>query len=266
MTPVPLDDRSWPRNVVGDRQSVPQLLVSVRSGSEAMAALAGGADVVDVKEPNAGPLGQPTMQQVNDVLSAVNRQSPVSIALGDLPSAGLLVPDQVDFVKVGLASCRDICDWQTRWEELWCTIPTHCLRVAVVYADWEFARTPAPRQILDTALRLGCRGLLVDTYEKRRGCLFDLCRHEELREWINQARQWNWLVALAGSLDQTRMSQAISWNPDIIGVRGAVCGNGRNSTVDPHRVALLKASIRHLHGSHFPQDIDPQNSYLEPAN
>ena len=35
----------------------PGLLVSVRSAAEALAALAGGADVIDVKEPNQGSLG-----------------------------------------------------------------------------------------------------------------------------------------------------------------------------------------------------------------
>ena len=35
----------------------PKLLVSVRSADEARAALAGGADLIDVKEPAHGPLG-----------------------------------------------------------------------------------------------------------------------------------------------------------------------------------------------------------------
>ena len=34
-----------------------QLLVSVSDGDEAAAALAGGADIIDAKDPVAGPLG-----------------------------------------------------------------------------------------------------------------------------------------------------------------------------------------------------------------
>ena len=34
------------------------LLVSVRSAEEARAALAGGATVIDIKEPDRGPLGR----------------------------------------------------------------------------------------------------------------------------------------------------------------------------------------------------------------
>ena len=34
-----------------------RLLVSVRNASEARAAINGGADVIDIKEPDHGPLG-----------------------------------------------------------------------------------------------------------------------------------------------------------------------------------------------------------------
>ncbi|MGH8059229.1 MAG: (5-formylfuran-3-yl)methyl phosphate synthase, partial [Candidatus Entotheonellia bacterium] len=37
--------------------SLPRLLASVRDAAEARAALQGGADVLDAKEPSAGPLG-----------------------------------------------------------------------------------------------------------------------------------------------------------------------------------------------------------------
>ena len=36
----------------------PQLLVSVRNATEAAAAVLGGADILDVKEPANGPLGR----------------------------------------------------------------------------------------------------------------------------------------------------------------------------------------------------------------
>ncbi|MEX0885938.1 MAG: (5-formylfuran-3-yl)methyl phosphate synthase, partial [Phycisphaeraceae bacterium] len=53
-----------PRPASPDR---PGLLVSVRNVAEARAAMAGGADVIDIKEPAAGALGAAsptTIQQV----------------------------------------------------------------------------------------------------------------------------------------------------------------------------------------------------------
>ena len=40
------------------RRTPPKLLVSVRTIEEARAALAGGADIIDIKEPTRGSLGR----------------------------------------------------------------------------------------------------------------------------------------------------------------------------------------------------------------
>ena len=48
-----------------------QLLVSVRSAEDAMAALDGGADIIDTKEPRAGALGAVSMDALHDIHAAV---------------------------------------------------------------------------------------------------------------------------------------------------------------------------------------------------
>ena len=60
-----------------------QLLVSVRTPDEATAAVHGGADLIDVKDPPRGPLGAAHHETVAAVLSAVNGAVPVSAALGE---------------------------------------------------------------------------------------------------------------------------------------------------------------------------------------
>ena len=62
-----------------------KLLVSVIDADEARLAVAGGVDVVDVKNPAEGSLGAPApgvIAQVRDVLPS---DQPLSVALGDLP-------------------------------------------------------------------------------------------------------------------------------------------------------------------------------------
>ncbi|HKB38458.1 MAG TPA: (5-formylfuran-3-yl)methyl phosphate synthase, partial [Gemmataceae bacterium] len=85
--------------------SAPQLLVSVRSAREAEAALAGGADVIDVKEPRRGPLGRADNAVLRAVLVAIAGRRPVSAALGELieDGGGSPLPAGVRFVKWGLA-------------------------------------------------------------------------------------------------------------------------------------------------------------------
>ena len=67
-----------------------RLLVSVRDASEAEAALAGGADIIDAKEPLNGPLGPVAPDTLAAITAAVAGKTPISVALGDVGTADLL--------------------------------------------------------------------------------------------------------------------------------------------------------------------------------
>lgn len=74
---------------------IPRLLISVRNSAEALAAVRGGADIIDVKEPGHGSLGRASiesLQSITDSLRKLPRDSvdsilqpvPLSIALGEV--------------------------------------------------------------------------------------------------------------------------------------------------------------------------------------
>ncbi|HXE57924.1 MAG TPA: (5-formylfuran-3-yl)methyl phosphate synthase, partial [Gemmatimonadales bacterium] len=60
-----------------------RLLVSVADPEEAVRALAGGAAILDAKDPAQGSLGAVTPAALADLLAAVPPDCPVSAALGD---------------------------------------------------------------------------------------------------------------------------------------------------------------------------------------
>jgi uncharacterized protein (UPF0264 family) len=66
-----------------------QLLVSVRSAAEAEAALEGGADVIDVKEPSRGSLGRADDDVIAEVVSTVAGRRTVTAAMGELVDGGV---------------------------------------------------------------------------------------------------------------------------------------------------------------------------------
>ena len=60
-----------------------RLLVSVADVEEAAAALAGGADVIDAKDPRAGALGAVQARVLREIRAGIGDARPVTAAIGD---------------------------------------------------------------------------------------------------------------------------------------------------------------------------------------
>jgi len=225
-----------------------RLLVSVRNAAEATIAIEAGADVIDVKEPSRGPLGAADWATIEQVVEVVAGRAPVSAALGELRDwAGELPPavaSGLQFVKFGLAGCGHWTDWPARWESALPALGHDSTRVAVVYADWQAAAAPPPDEVLAGARRLGCGAVLVDTHDKRGGGLLKHWSPQMLAGFVAETRQAGMLVALAGGLVLEGLELVLPLMPDVIGVRGAACRGGRESTLDPDCVRQL---ARHVH-------------------
>ena len=67
-----------------------RLLVSVLSGHEAEAALAGGADIIDAKNPAAGPLGAVSIPVLLDIRRVTPAAHLVTAALGDAENESVI--------------------------------------------------------------------------------------------------------------------------------------------------------------------------------
>jgi len=227
---------------------VASLLVSVRSALEARSALEGGAAVIDVKDPDRGPLGQASPEIWEEVRRAVPAGTPMSVALGELREwigeGGALAstagrePGQFRrfaFRKMGLSGLGD--SWQEAWIQARGMLGQGPSWVAVIYADWQRARAPHPDLVLDAALASDdCDGILIDTFDKTVPSPVDL----SWRHWIERARNAGRLVALGGGIDLDAINRLGPLKPDIFAVRGAACYDGnRRNPVDPMRVAEL---------------------------
>ena len=160
------------------------LLVSVRSPTEARAALAGGASIIDVKDPSRGSLGRCDPSVWQAVRVAVPQSVPVSVALGELtewtdserPQIPAAAWAGINFCKLGLAHAPP--GWAQRWaqlrDELRCTAPLFPAWVAVVYLDWKAARAPHPDAVIEAATAVpDCRAVLFDTWSKSTGTRLD---------------------------------------------------------------------------------------------
>ncbi len=239
-----------------------RLLVSVRNVTEASAALAGGCDVLDLKEPANGALGmvEPEMiAAVCDFVRVADPGLPLSVALGealdwiDAPSLPQL-PDGVRFLKLGTAGLGGP-RWQERFAEAVArfqgkrgrTDPSAAAMIAVAYADSHLARAPAPEEVVEAASGCGCAGVLIDTFRKEAGRLTDWCDAARLRTLARSARRTGQMFALAGSLRRSDLSALRTLDPDIIGIRSAACRAGvRTAEIDPPAVRAFREAIGSL--------------------
>ena len=226
----------------------PQLLVSVQSAAEVEAALAGGAGLIDIKDPRKEALGRAADEVMAEVIAAVAGRRPISAALGELRQAvGRPLPavlGQLDYIKWGLSGYRGHeLAWQMEMSaelERLRHVRPECRFVAAAYADWQRASAPKPADVAGHACDNAAGALLVDTWQKDGTTLLDWLDVEAIGRIIERCRSAGVQVALAGSLGQAQIQQLRPARPDWFAVRGAACQGGRRlATIRADRVRAL---------------------------
>jgi uncharacterized protein (UPF0264 family) len=230
-----------------------RLLVSVRSASEVGAALVGGADIIDAKEPRHGSLGAVSRRTLASITTVVPPECPLSIALGDLTTqpeversiSSLELPprEAPTYLKLGFAAVPSSEAIERLLRTAVAVASEHRSApkiIAVGYADPTAAGAASPWEIHGAALRSHCSGVLLDTYRKTGSDLFSWFTEADLAKWISDLRTEGLLAAVAGGLGIPQMAQVCVPLPDVIGVRGAACEGGRDGAVSSFRVATLR--------------------------
>ncbi len=223
--------------------SVPAFLASVTTAAEAALAIAGGADVIDAKNPAEGALGALPLATVRAILAEVSGTRLVSATIGDLPAcATAMVPAAeamaatgVDIVKVGFFG-SDRSDAVIA--ALGRTDIGQAKLIAVLMADQPFDET-----IVERLAVAGFVGVMLDTADKAAGSLTNVRSVTELAAFLHMARGFGLVGGLAGSLRACDVTPLAALCPDVLGFRGALCANGRQSVLDAARVAAIRHAI-----------------------
>lgn len=229
------------------------LLVSVADADEAIAALEGGADVIDAKDPTGGPLGRVRLDVFTEIVAAVRGRAVTTAALGDASDvhrterlAAEYSSRGASLVKVGFAGVADA----RRVDALLAAAVRGCTTgtgvVAVAYADYSSAESIDPWSLVDVAVRSGARGVLVDTADKLGDGLTSLWTPAQIASWVAEARSWGLIAAVAGKLGASDFAVARDAGADVVGVRGAACIGERTGRVSIDRVRLLRARLDEL--------------------
>ncbi len=225
------------------------LLASVRSLFEARLALEHGADIIDLKEPEAGALGAVSAEVARSVVKFIDGRAPVSATIGDeldaedtVAAVNHLSELGVDFIKVGLFNAQQRAQLLPVLREL---SRSGRRLVAVLFAD------VYPMLEISDVATAGLHGVMVDTAAKNRGSLRQLVSDHALSGFVAQARQAGLYCGLAGSLRLEDIEPLLALTPDYLGFRGALCGSGRRTeTLDVERLRQVRSRM-HMNRTHL---------------
>jgi uncharacterized protein (UPF0264 family) len=222
----------------------------VRSAAEAAAACAGGADIIDAKEPAAGALGAVDLATLHDIVAAVSNSRPVTAALGDAQdeagverAADAYARTGAGLVKLGFAGIPSRARVISLLTAARHGSAGHAGLVATAYADAERVNSLDPFAMIDAATAAGATGVLLDTADKQGPGLRGLMSPATLALWVGAARDARLLVALAGKLTLDEVDYVSETGADIAGVRGAACDRGRTGVIVAARVRALRSAL-----------------------
>lgn len=259
LDPEKLTVASRPQHEAGSR--LPKLLVSVRDVAEAQLCLGCGVDILDLKEPNGGALGSVDAKTLDAVsLLAADRpvsQRPIlSFAAGELidwehgrwprllDRYSVALVDRFQFVKIGLAQAMELDRWQDSWNRLFGNLPDSTQPVAVGYFDHAQCGAPSIDEVIEFAAHSNLvQTVLLDTFCKKRD-LFGWFDDEQLKNAIEKCHRGGLVVVIAGSLSSANLWRVKCLRPDFVGVRGAVCKQGRRNAADANLLEDFKLRLQ----------------------
>lgn len=232
-----------------------QLLISVMNGAEVAAAVEGGADIVDVKNPREGALGASFPHVIRRVRDLTPARLAVSAAVGDVPNLPGTVALAalgaaacgVQYVKVGLMGPQSHEDATLLLEAVCRAVRAYDSSIRIIataYADAHKIDSLPPSLLPRVALDAGVDGCLLDTACKGEGTLLTNLTKDELYNFVSQCQEFGLLSALAGSLGTADIPHVCRFGADVIGVRTAACEGDRISgQVSARKVQSLKHLI-----------------------
>ena len=221
---------------------------------EARAALAGGADILDVKNPKEGSLGANFPWMIKAVAELSGGRVPVSATIGDLdykPGTASLAAlgaafSGADYIKAGLLGVRSAEQAEDMLENIVRAVKDYDRNkkvVASAYSDYSRAGSISPMLLPAVAKSSGADVVMVDTAIKDGRSTFEFMNEQDLKEFISAGQSLGLEVAIAGTIGFEDLDLLKRINPDIIGVRGIVCGGDRKSSIKPELVNKLKLAI-----------------------
>lgn len=214
-----------------------KLLISSMNEKEAAEAIAGGADIIDVKNPKEGALGANFPWVIKRIREITPKNIEVSCTLGDVPNLPGAVSlaalgaatTGVDYIKVGLYGLKTPKEAVYLMQNVTKAVKDCNPSIKVVatgYADARRVGAVSPLLIPEIAHKAQADLAMIDTAIKDGKNLFTFLTIDQLRSFVDAAHDYGLKTALAGSLKKEDLPAVHALGADVVGLRGAACTHG----------------------------------------
>jgi uncharacterized protein (UPF0264 family) len=236
-----------------------KLLISPKNETEAAEAIAGGAEIIDVKNPKEGPLGANFPWVIKQIRQLAPDNIEVSCTIGEVPNlpgsmalAALgAATTGVNYVKAGLYGLKTpeeavyIMQGVTKAAK---DFNPSIKVVASGYADAARTTTVDPLLVPEIAYKAQADIAMLDTAVKDGKSLFTFLAQPQLQRFVDAAHDYGLKAALAGSLQKEDLTVVHALGADVAGLRGAACtfSDRVNGTITREKVRELVEVVKHV--------------------
>jgi len=223
-----------------------------------MEAVAGGADIIDVKNPNEGPLGANFPWIIRRIRQATPANIEVSCTVGEAPNlpgsmslASLgAAATGVNYIKAGLHGLKTLEEAVYLMRNVIKAAKEYNPAIKVVasgYADANRVSTVDPLLVPKIAHEAKADIAMLDTAIKDGKNLFTFLTKPQLQSFVDTAHSYGLKAALAGSLQKEDLPTVYALGAEVAGVRGAACTlNDRvNGQITRGKVQELVEIVKH---------------------
>jgi uncharacterized protein (UPF0264 family) len=211
-----------------------KLLISPKNEAEAVEAIAGGADIIDVKNPMEGALGANFPWIIKRIRQITPENIEVSCTLGEVPNlpgsmslAALgAATTGVNYVKAGLYGLKTPEDAVNMMKCVTKAAKDFNSSIKVVvtgYADSGRISTIDPLLVPEIAYKAKADVAMIDTAIKDGKSLCKFLTKPQLRHFVDATHSYGLKAALAGSLQKEDLPLVHALGADVVGLRGAAC-------------------------------------------
>ncbi len=218
-----------------------KILGSIKNIEEASIISKYEFDIIDIKNIEDGALGYVGDEQVKNIINTTEKKI-FSVTAGNqihpnsnniMKRIKLLDSLDIKYIKIGIFDFKEINEHKLFLEK---TSILGIKKVGVLFADKELDIA----QVTD-ACKLSYDGLMIDTIDKSSKCTLDILNNDLLSTFVKKCHKANKFCGISGSMSYENIEYAMSFKPDFIGYRGALCSlSNRKNIEGPKCESILK--------------------------